>query len=124
MAKLTDLPAELINRIVHHVLFSAPQPATGEDEDRPKRKDLLDHDHHLLDHTQLDCALKPKPRPHRERLPNPQGHKYDPALTYAEPVSWPEGKTQQQHSRSAIIWLNQNIDRLLCPFMYICRPPG
>ncbi|PLW23580.1 hypothetical protein PCASD_08459 [Puccinia coronata f. sp. avenae] len=91
MAKLTDLPAELINRIVHHVLFSAPQPATGEDEDRPKRKDLLDHDHHLLDHTQLDCALKPKPRPHRERLPNPQGHKHDPALTYAEPVSWPEG---------------------------------
>jgi hypothetical protein len=47
MAKLSDLPDDLVRSIIHHIIH------------KPARK----HDHHDLDHHELKESRK-KPRPH------------------------------------------------------------
>ncbi|PLW58388.1 hypothetical protein PCANC_00524 [Puccinia coronata f. sp. avenae] len=87
MAKLTDLPAELISRIVRHV-FDANQAAKRRDDHTPPG------DHHLLDHTEINCAAEPKPRPHLERLASPVRHvyiQYRPRPQSHLEFSWPDG---------------------------------
>ncbi|PLW58415.1 hypothetical protein PCANC_00540 [Puccinia coronata f. sp. avenae] len=79
MAKLTDLPAELLIRIIHHVLY-------------PKGYGFPYHEHHFLDHTQISRSSPPKPRPHRERIVirRPVIGQQSPRPYYGQ-VSWPEG---------------------------------
>ncbi|PLW21122.1 hypothetical protein PCANC_05513 [Puccinia coronata f. sp. avenae] len=89
MAKLTELPAELVNRIIQHVLYLA-QPPSRRPPPNPADR------HHLLDHTQINCAAKPKPRPHLERTANSRStaragdnSPYRPPTSFQ--VSWLEG---------------------------------
>ncbi|PLW48331.1 hypothetical protein PCASD_02950 [Puccinia coronata f. sp. avenae] len=79
MATLSDLPAELVNRIAFHVLYPDPPP------ERCFSRWCI-HDHHLPDH--LNRSVQPKPRPHLERIieRDPNYPEY-----YEEEFSWPEG---------------------------------
>ncbi|PLW40326.1 hypothetical protein PCANC_11146 [Puccinia coronata f. sp. avenae] len=83
MAKLTDLPAELVDRIIHHIFDQTYDPDY-------KRLQSSVPDHHLLDHNQINCSAKPKPRPHLDRV-TPRGRRFDGRRVYHEQVSWPEG---------------------------------
>ncbi|PLW48332.1 hypothetical protein PCASD_02956 [Puccinia coronata f. sp. avenae] len=77
MAKLSDLPPELVSRIVHLVCYpSGP------------RLDTMwgIHPNHLPEH--FNCSLQPHPRPHLDRIVYfPQDHPKD----YDMHVSWSEG---------------------------------
>ncbi|PLW58348.1 hypothetical protein PCANC_00510 [Puccinia coronata f. sp. avenae] len=81
MAKLSDLPAELVDRIILYVFYASPNLNPNPDATMSRA-----HDHHLPIYFQ--CMLQPKRRPHLERIvyrgPN---HPKD----YDEGVSWPEG---------------------------------
>jgi hypothetical protein len=83
MAKLTDLPAEPVIRIIHYV-FDANQASL-----RQQITPLTGH--HYLDHTQINCAGEPKPRPHEERI-RLLAKAYKVPQVYREQVSWPKGK--------------------------------
>ncbi|KAA1070668.1 hypothetical protein PGT21_020678 [Puccinia graminis f. sp. tritici] len=90
MAKLSDLPAELVYKIIDYIL---PRDVSGpeESEDRPIDRD----DHHLLDHNGIG-PIGPRPRPHLERLsrdPTPQALRRDfRAVAASRPhASWPGG---------------------------------
>lgn len=82
MAKLTDLPAELVISIIHYV-FDANQASL-----RQQITPLTGH--HYLDHTQINCAGEPKPRPHEERI-RLFAKSYKVPQVYREQVSWPKG---------------------------------
>jgi hypothetical protein len=84
MAKLTDLPAEPVHRIIHYLYYPDPQPLPHGCK-RSKPRD----EHHLLDHTEINSSLKPLPRPHEERYID-RGPNYP--MPYSDKVTWPGGR--------------------------------
>ncbi|PLW05899.1 hypothetical protein PCANC_26143 [Puccinia coronata f. sp. avenae] len=83
LATLSDLPAELVNRIIHHVFYDSNPPSNP---NIPRPTCTPSPDHHALDHTEINDP-KRKPRPHDERIiPRSRSPK-----KYHEPVSWPKG---------------------------------
>ncbi|OAV88715.1 hypothetical protein PTTG_01895 [Puccinia triticina 1-1 BBBD Race 1] len=94
MAKLTDLPAELVHRIIRHILRPNANLQTYEWDCV-----LVDpDDHHLLDHNEIG-AVQRKLRPHHElehrahTLPTLRTHQRNHRTTLASQpkVSWPQG---------------------------------
>ncbi|KAA1125789.1 hypothetical protein PGTUg99_020036 [Puccinia graminis f. sp. tritici] len=90
MAKLSDLPAELVYRIIDYIL-PRDDPDPQHSEDRPIDRD----DHHLLDHNGIG-PIGPRPRPHLERHsrnPTPRSLYHDfRAVAASQPyASWPRG---------------------------------
>ncbi|PLW48334.1 hypothetical protein PCASD_02954 [Puccinia coronata f. sp. avenae] len=84
MAKLTDLPAEPVHRIIHYLHYPDPQPLPhGYQRSKPR------DEHHLLDHTEINSSLKPLPRPHEERYID-RGPNYP--IPYSDKVTWPGGR--------------------------------
>ncbi|PLW48379.1 hypothetical protein PCASD_02940 [Puccinia coronata f. sp. avenae] len=81
MAKLTDLPVELVMRIIHYVLYP--------NHTCQKHGPTSLGDHHLLDHNQINCLAKPKPRPHEER--KIVSCEERDCRVYCEQLSWPKG---------------------------------
>ncbi|KAA1072181.1 hypothetical protein PGT21_029487 [Puccinia graminis f. sp. tritici] len=99
-AKLSDLPAELVYRIIDYIL---PRDVLGpeESEDRPNDRD----DHHLLDHNGIG-SIGPRPRPHLERLsrdPTPQALRRDFRAVAAS--------RRSSYSESMFQW---NVDDVVC----------
>ncbi|KAA1070688.1 hypothetical protein PGT21_021117 [Puccinia graminis f. sp. tritici] len=88
MAKLSDLPSELVYRIIDYILVRDDQ---GPDDWQGQPIDA-DH-HHLLDHNGIG-PIKPKPRPHLERFsrnPTPRTlpRHFRAAATSQPNASWP-----------------------------------
>ncbi|PLW58401.1 hypothetical protein PCANC_00509 [Puccinia coronata f. sp. avenae] len=85
MAKLSDLPPELVHSIIHHIWCSEPSASQNPADQ-----------HHMLDHTPINCAAEPKPRPHQERTPNFKSTAGTGDSPYRPPksleVSWPQGR--------------------------------
>ncbi|PLW28599.1 hypothetical protein PCANC_24608 [Puccinia coronata f. sp. avenae] len=84
-ATLSDLPAELVIRIIQYAFYPDPGPLAPPPAHKPSQTWTRSHlDHDRLDHTELN-GRKRKPRPyHQERIiPPPISLK-----AYQEPDSW------------------------------------
>jgi len=80
MAQLSDLPAELVTRIILIVFH-------------PKKRTKSEH-HHQLNHNEITNKPKQQLRPHLERLISPEPYGYRPygcINTKRNTVSWPDG---------------------------------
>ncbi|KAA1070687.1 hypothetical protein PGT21_021065 [Puccinia graminis f. sp. tritici] len=113
MAKLTDLPAELVHRIIGYILQPKNDPIyIGAREAWDGR--LIDpDDHHLLDHNAV-TGIKPKLRPHHEL----QARALNPPRTAAQRN---QQATPLAASRSHVSWPHGLPSNPLLPLSLVCR---
>ncbi|PLW58442.1 hypothetical protein PCANC_00541 [Puccinia coronata f. sp. avenae] len=93
MALISDLPAELVIRIIHHVLFY-PKRKPPPDPYNRRRARSPSPDHHELNHTEIDFSVKRKPKVLDEE-------RIIPRDDYQEPVSEPKVPRS-----TALVWLS------------------